>query len=199
MAWYNFECKHDDHPIIEVSVPMEDFDRVKDGTLKVHCPKCGSKMTHTIKGQTFIGYIAGSGWKDKQGAKRDMEKWTLMNNDPYGHMRQSGEVDHMLDQFEKAGSISGKKIDRKKAVKCTTFKVCPSCKQTLLETFFECGHGGKCINCTPEEKRTPAPLSEDDYNRILVDNITGESQKRRDVELKKYYEELKNVEDNNID
>jgi len=72
---------------------------------KPKCPKCGgantSRSYHDIN---LVCYIRGDGIvKDRAGARRDMNRHHLQNGDPYGYMRQPGEVDHMLDQIRDAG------------------------------------------------------------------------------------------------
>jgi len=74
------------------------------------CPKCGGTKTYTsFTENNIMCYIRGDGLvKDKGGARRDMHKHHLQNNDPYGYMRQPGEVDHMIDRLERAGQDLGK-------------------------------------------------------------------------------------------
>jgi hypothetical protein len=69
------------------------------------CPRCGG--TDTCSSYVDMGlqcYVRGDGLvKDRAGARRDMNRHHLVNQDPYGHMRQAGEVDHMLDQMRDRG------------------------------------------------------------------------------------------------
>lgn len=78
------------------------------------CPRCGGRNTDTcFIGYTNYSWVRGDGIvKDKKGARRDMNKYTLMNNDPYGHMRQSGEVDHMINEITRAGMDMSKVTSR---------------------------------------------------------------------------------------
>ena len=79
--------------------------RMADKPSHPKCPKCDGKNTRS----SYTGYsnecwIRGNGIvTDRRGARRDMNRHTLVNNDPYGHMRQSGEVDHMLDTMRRTG------------------------------------------------------------------------------------------------
>lgn len=78
---------------------------MKEKPNKPKCPNCGGSNTHA----SFTDYnnecwIRGDGLvKDRAGARRDMNKHHLVNGDPYGHMRQSGEVDHLLNKIRRAG------------------------------------------------------------------------------------------------
>lgn len=99
MPTYEFGCEDEEHPKIDVYLTFKEYDEWKDN---IECPVCGKKMTKTT---TFRGhmFVSGGGWRDKEGARRDMHKWTLQNKDPYDHMRQSGEVDDMVQRLEKVG------------------------------------------------------------------------------------------------
>lgn len=70
-------------------------------------PKC-SRCKNTNTAQSFEYniecWVRGDGIvKDTAGARRDMNKHTLMTNDPYSHMRQSGEVDDIINKCENGG------------------------------------------------------------------------------------------------
>ncbi len=68
------------------------------------CPKCsGVKTNSTVTENSGQGYIRGNCYLDKTGAKRDQSVYKLKNEDPYGHMRVSGEVDHMVAKFKNMG------------------------------------------------------------------------------------------------
>lgn len=78
---------------------------IKDVEPNPKCPKCGGSNTlRSYHDMNLTCYIRGDGIvKDRAGARRDMNRHHLVNQDPYGHMRASGEVDHMLDKFRDAG------------------------------------------------------------------------------------------------
>lgn len=68
------------------------------------CPRCLShNCEKSLYGSKIHCYIRGYGWLDKSGARRDMHKHTLQNNDPYKQHRAAGEADHIGDSLEKAG------------------------------------------------------------------------------------------------
>lgn len=78
-------------------------------TIEITCPICSSKCNKTLYGSNVEGYIKGNGYLDRSGCKRDMNLHTLINNDPYGGMRQSGEVDYIKDNLKKAGQFKSNK------------------------------------------------------------------------------------------
>lgn len=69
------------------------------------CPKCNDINTRSsYMGYTNEFWVRGNGLvNDKGGARRDMNRHTLVNDDPYPNMRVSGEVDDMLDRMRRAG------------------------------------------------------------------------------------------------
>lgn len=68
------------------------------------CPKCGGvNYEKSIYGLNVISYTRGYGYLDKKGCTRDMNKYKLVNEDPYAQYRQPGEVDHLKDKLDKAG------------------------------------------------------------------------------------------------
>ena len=77
---------------------------------KVKCPKCGGLDTE----QCFSGfepptfYIHGQGYLDVKGRRRDMHLHKLMNDDPYGHMRQPGEKEELAASLRKGGKHNPK-------------------------------------------------------------------------------------------
>lgn len=74
-------------------------EELKEATI---CPRChGNNCKVTIFGTDICSYIRGYGWRDKDGAKRDMHRYHLENNDPYGQYRVAGEVDHLKKRLEK--------------------------------------------------------------------------------------------------
>ena len=88
--------------------------KMSDKPKNPKCPKChGQNTISNLFGQETMSWIRGNGIvNDKAGARRDMNRHTLENNDPYGHMRQSGEVDHMLDQCRRGGMDSEKMLKK---------------------------------------------------------------------------------------
>jgi hypothetical protein len=71
---------------------------------EVKCPACGAPCERTWLGMTFQFFLPGEGMvRDKAGARRDMNLYTLQQNDPYAHMRQSGEVVDMTEKLRKGG------------------------------------------------------------------------------------------------
>jgi len=73
------------------------------------CPRCNGKDTaQAFHHNSYSGYVRGDGYLDKEGARRDMNVYTLQNNDPYAPMREPGEVDHKIVEFKNAGKHSGK-------------------------------------------------------------------------------------------
>ena len=70
----------------------------------IECPRCaGHNCEKTHYGSNIHSYIKGYGWLDKAGAKRDMNRYKLTNEDPYGIYRVPGEVDHIKKTLEKEG------------------------------------------------------------------------------------------------
>jgi hypothetical protein len=68
------------------------------------CPRCGASRAERFYGyDNIISYVRGNGYLDRAGARRDMHKHTLVNNDPYGHMRQPGEVEDLKIKLDQAG------------------------------------------------------------------------------------------------
>jgi hypothetical protein len=73
------------------------------------CPRCDGRDTaQAFNHNSYSGYVRGDGYLDKAGVKRDMNVYTLQNDDPYASMREPGEVDHKIAQFKKAGTHAGK-------------------------------------------------------------------------------------------
>ena len=81
--------------------------KMKDKPNKSICPRCNSDKNVR---QSFTGYklecwVRGDGLvKDIGGARRDMHRYKLNNEDPYGHMRATGEKDYLDDRFRLAGT-----------------------------------------------------------------------------------------------
>ena len=119
MPAYNYrctkECKLGDLP----EEKRKDLDLMiaKDGDLiwevshgmheepHIKCPLCGAKATKTVLGAPMPeAYIRGYGYLDKGGCRRDMDLYKLnKGEDPYGYMRQRGEVDHIKSKLRRGG------------------------------------------------------------------------------------------------
>ena len=68
------------------------------------CPRCGGTNCEIcLYGTEVRSYIRGYGWRDKEGARRDMHSYTLANDDPYAQYRVPGEVDDMQQKLKRAG------------------------------------------------------------------------------------------------
>lgn len=92
-----FETSHAIHP------SKEELQKAK------RCPRCGStKCELTLYGTNTHSFIRGYGWRDKEGAKRDMNLYTLANDDPYADYRVPGEVDHIKTELKKKGKHNPK-------------------------------------------------------------------------------------------
>jgi hypothetical protein len=72
--------------------------------LATTCPRCGgNNCTKSLQNSQVISYIRGNGYLDKAGAKRDMNKFKVQQEDPYAQYRQPGEVDEIVNNLNKAG------------------------------------------------------------------------------------------------
>jgi hypothetical protein len=68
----------------------------------IKCPVCGSSAERTWYGTKQFGYIRGNCYLNKADCKRQMDLNLLeTGNDPYGYMRQSGEVDDLKQRLKK--------------------------------------------------------------------------------------------------
>jgi len=88
------------------------------------CPRCdGTECEKTFYGYNTIGYIRGNGYLDKAGCHRDMNLHRLETEDPYGEMRQPGEVDDLKGRLKRAGQHDPKpkhfvaQVEMEKAVR----------------------------------------------------------------------------------
>lgn len=150
MSFYNFKCNSNkNHPTFTVSILMSQYDTISK---IVKCPVCSSSCSRMMAGERKHGYIRGNCYLDSTGARRDMNKFTLQNDDPYDHMRQNGEVDDMITRIEKAGKKENS--PEYNIGQDTLYKVCPSCHDTLSQDLFYAGSKGRCVDCTPKEERS---------------------------------------------
>lgn len=68
------------------------------------CPRCkGHNCEKTLYGSQIIGYVRGYGFLDKAGAKRDMNRFKLTEEDPYAEYRVPGEVDDIKRKLDDGG------------------------------------------------------------------------------------------------
>lgn len=68
------------------------------------CPRCsGCNCRKSLHGVSVHSYVKGYGWLDRDGAKRDMNRYQLHMSDPYASFRVPGEVDHIDAQLKRAG------------------------------------------------------------------------------------------------
>jgi predicted nucleic acid-binding Zn ribbon protein len=96
---YNYLCENKKHGEFVFSVKHGINDKPK-----VPCPKCGKKCERTWLGMTFSFYFPGNGLAhDRIGAKRDMNLYHLMKDDPYKGHRQPGEKQHLADTLRRGG------------------------------------------------------------------------------------------------
>lgn len=70
--------------------------------LELSCPICGQRALRCLP-RRLLAYTRGYGWKDRKGAKRDMNLHKLTNDDPYSQYRADGEADDLADRLRKAG------------------------------------------------------------------------------------------------
>lgn len=91
-----------DAPKSEHTLVWEKHKMISDSDIE-SCPVCDGETIRLIASSLSATYIRGNGYLDKTGARRDMDKFTLQNNDPYSHMREPGEKEHLLDKLSRAG------------------------------------------------------------------------------------------------
>lgn len=136
--------------------------KMSDAPKSPKCPRCGGTNTRrNYLDNTYHCWVRGDGLvKDKSGARRDMNKYTLQKNDPYGYMRQAGEVDDLITRLENAGKDMASVRRRSKVrKKKDDFKKLSDGKHALLLKISEYELG-----CPYEE------LNEfDDVNKLLTD------------------------------
>ncbi len=70
---------------------------------KVPCPKCKSLKTKIAFLTIAPFYIKGNGYLDREGVRRDMNLHKLVNDDPYGYMRQRGEKEDLIQKLKRGG------------------------------------------------------------------------------------------------
>ena len=73
------------------------------------CPRCDKNdCRKSMMNANITSYIRGNGYLDVAGAKRDMNKYHLLQDDPYKEYRQPGEVDELKSKLERAGKKDNK-------------------------------------------------------------------------------------------
>lgn len=71
------------------------------------CPRCnGHDCTRTMYGTRIHSYVRGYGWKDRVGARRDMNRYKLANDDPYAEHREHGEAEYLDNKLKKEGQYN---------------------------------------------------------------------------------------------
>lgn len=188
MPRYNFKCEDEDHPVFEVDMTIEDLNEVKDGNIIVSCPVCGGRCKKTFLDMEYHGYVAGDGYKDKSGAKRDMERHTLRYNDPYKHMRTKEDKEHIMKQL---GYNESDPAWAEASV--YTYKVCPSCGKTMPSHEFNRGTDNRCNSCTPDEELQDEPKTRLEHDKDLFLRYHSEEYKkeRAEKQLKEQKEDFK--------
>lgn len=83
------------------------------------CPRCNSNdCSKSMIGTNIHSYVRGYGWKDKVGARRDMDVYHLDNQDPYSKHRVPGETEHIRQGLKDGGKHDPKTkifVSRKKS------------------------------------------------------------------------------------
>lgn len=82
------------------------------------CPRCkGHNAKRSFDNTVIHSYVRGYGYLDRAGAKRDMNKFHLMEKDdkgkpldPYLEHRMPGEADHIKSTLDKQGKHNPKTI-----------------------------------------------------------------------------------------
>ena len=95
------------------------------------CPNCKSKkVKRCFSGYDVTGYVSGNGLLDKAGCRREIALHHLTRNDadtgqpldPYGYMRQVGEVDDLANKIKKSKQPKSKHFDVNPADKTVSQK-----------------------------------------------------------------------------
>lgn len=68
---------------------------------EIKCPVCTGAAERTFHGTNFTEWIRGNCYLNRADAKRQMDLRVLETGDPYGHMRQRGEVDDLKSRLRK--------------------------------------------------------------------------------------------------
>jgi len=70
---------------------------------EISCPICGTLCKKTMAGTWNHSLGCGDGYLDSSGTHRVMNLHKLMNDDPYGHMRQPGEKEDLAQKLRNGG------------------------------------------------------------------------------------------------
>lgn len=127
MAFYNYQCgKKDPCKLEKLSDELKEKLCLQepphpDGFLvwterhgmqetpEYKCPVCGDKAVMSSYGVDVTGFIRGNCYLNRQDAKKQMDLRLLeTGQDPYKHMRQAGEVDHLKQKLR--GKVKDKKV-----------------------------------------------------------------------------------------
>lgn len=74
----------------------------------IKCPICAVVSSRTLAGCKISGYIKGNGYLDKAGVRREMNRRTLIEADPYASIRPDGDKEDMLKKIDKTGQSAMK-------------------------------------------------------------------------------------------
>lgn len=123
MSRYNYQCVSgctindyiiNDVPILEIFIgtDIEDYKsepfvwEVSHSILEepvIKCPICSKTSKRTMAGCKVTSYIKGNGYLDKAGVRREMNRRTLLESDPYASIRPDGDKEDMLKKIAKTG------------------------------------------------------------------------------------------------
>lgn len=84
-------------------LPVDVFNQLRDEMAfrGNECPSCGGRNLSKVLGME-TSYIRGYGYKDKKGAKRDMDLHTMITGkDPYKEHRRMGEKRDIITKLQK--------------------------------------------------------------------------------------------------
>ena len=73
---------------------------------KFVCPVCGGGQVEKIISIPAAVYVRGDGFLDKKGTNRDMNRYKLKHDDPYGHMREPGEAEELDQKLKNQGKFN---------------------------------------------------------------------------------------------
>lgn len=119
MAFYNYECSNKTPCKVKAlteeqknKLCIEEHPKGKliwterhgwDEKPEIKCPVCGKDAVKSAHGMGNVtGYIRGNSYLNRGDIARQMDLHTLETKDPYGHMRQPGEVDDLKSRLKKA-------------------------------------------------------------------------------------------------
>lgn len=112
MPYYDYRCKECGH----VEEVFHSMNEVPD----IVC-ECGGQQVEKLFGNTTV-FVKGYGWLDAKGRQRDMNLHTLMNNDPYAHIRPPGDKEETAAKLRRAGKVGYDEHGNKKSKSFTVKK-----------------------------------------------------------------------------